>query len=497
MLWKLTLPRNAQNEYYRYLLHRITALLLAAWILHPTIGSVNTALSAEKTSVPNIILMMSDDLGYGDLSCFNEDSPIKTPHLSEMAAAGLKFTRFYAAAPVCSPTRGSCLTGRHPYRYGIYTANVGHLKQEEIALPELLHEVGYATGHFGKWHLGTLTTEIKDANRGGPKNKQHFSPPQQHGYDVCFVTESKVPTFDPLIAPVKNNGKAWDPLVRQADSKIYGTHYWNERGEIVSDDLSGDDSELIMDRAIPFIENATKNHQPFFAVIWFHAPHLPVVADRKSQQIYPDASTYERNYYGCVSALDDQVGRLRKSLRDLQVDQNTMLWFCSDNGPEGQANSAPGSAGILSGRKRSLLEGGIRVPGLLEWPAVVTPGTDTDFAVVTSDYLPTILDALQLEYPDNRPLDGISLLPLLQEKSLERKQPIGFQSGPQVAWMSGNHKIYTKDRGKKWQLYDLKADPEESLDLAAQEPELLKSMILAARQWQESCRKSDEEQDYK
>ena len=472
---------------------------LPGWMfLIAILGMIPSQLHAEsKPNRPNVILMMCDDLGYGDLTCFNADSPIKTPHISEMAAAGLKFNRFYAAAPVCSPTRGSCLTGRHPYRYGIYFANQGHLKHKEIALPELLQEAGYATGHFGKWHLGTLTTDIKDANRGGPKNKQHFSPPQQHGYDVCFVTESKVPTFDPLIAPQKNNGKAWDPLEEGEKSKDYGTHYWNERGEIVSDNLSGDDSQLIMDRAIPFIEKATQNDQPFLAVIWFHASHLPVVADRKYQQIYPEASAYERNYYGCVSALDDQVGRLRQSLRELQVDQNTMLWFCSDNGPEGQANLAPGSAGILSGRKRSLLEGGIRVPGLLEWPAVVEAGSVTDFAAVTSDYLPTILDALQLEYPDDRPLDGISLLPAIQRKQSKRELPIGFQSASQIAWMRGNHKIYSSDRGKTWALFDLVADPAEKNDLAEQNQKLLKTLVANVQQWQESCRQSDEEADYR
>ena len=140
------------------------------------------SLEVESADRPNVILVMADDLGWGDLQCFNSDSPIKTPQLDEMAAGGLKFNRFYSAGPVCSPTRGSCLTGRHPFRYGIYTANHGHLRLQEITLPEVLRDVGYATGHFGKWHLGTLTTTIKDANRGGPRGKKHFAPPRDHGY---------------------------------------------------------------------------------------------------------------------------------------------------------------------------------------------------------------------------------------------------------------------------------------------------------------------------
>ena len=144
--------------------------------------------AAEK---PNIILLMADDLGWGDVG-FNGNKTIKTPHLDAMAKNGLKFNRFYAAAPVCSPSRGSCITGRHPYRYGIPFANSGHMKPEELTLAELLKVQGYSTGHFGKWHLGTLTKTVKDANRGGPRSMKHFSPPQANGFDVCFSTESKV-----------------------------------------------------------------------------------------------------------------------------------------------------------------------------------------------------------------------------------------------------------------------------------------------------------------
>ncbi|MFP6900944.1 MAG: sulfatase-like hydrolase/transferase, partial [Opitutales bacterium] len=190
-------------------------------------------LAQAKTPNPNVILVMCDDLGWGDVG-FNGNKTIKTPHLDEMAANGLKFTRFYAASAVCSPTRGSVVTGRHPYRLGIPGANSGHMKSEEHTLPELLAKLGYATGHFGKWHLGTLTKTVKESNRGGPGGVKHYSPPWQNGFQRCFSTEAKTPTYDPMWKPKKKaNGKGWDYIENLDDATPYGTHYWNDKGEMV------------------------------------------------------------------------------------------------------------------------------------------------------------------------------------------------------------------------------------------------------------------------
>ncbi len=464
-------------------------LLLCLWIL----PLQHRASAGER---PNIVLVMCDDLGWGDLQCFNPESPIQTPHIDAMAAAGLKFNRFYSAGPVCSPTRGSCLTGRHPFRYGIYNANTGHMKQDEITLPELLRAEGYATGHFGKWHLGTLTTEIGDANRGGPKGEAHFSTPQMNGYDACFVTESKVPTFDPMIKPPNAPRTAWDFIRDRSTAESYGTRYWDQNGQIVKQNLEGDDSRIIMDRAIPFIERAVATKKPFFTAVWFHAPHLPVVAGPKHVAPYSKHGVHERNYYGCISALDEQVGRLRAKLRELNVAENTILWFCSDNGPEGQAGKAPGSAGKLRGRKRSLYEGGVRVPGIVEWPGKVKAGSETDFAAVTSDYLPTVLDLLMLKYPDKRPIDGISLKPVLEGAVQERSRPIGFQSNKQQSLVEQRFKLYRGDSGESWELYDLVADPAEANDLAARQPDRVKKMTAELRVWIASCKSSDRGADY-
>ena len=458
-----------------------------------------SAFAVSAADRPNIVLVMCDDLGWGDVG-FNGNKIIRTPHLDAMAKESLKFTRFYAAAPVCSPTRGSCITGRHPYRYGVYFANTGHMKPEELTLAELLKKHGYATGHFGKWHLGTLTKTETEANRGGPRGVAHFSPPQVNGFDVCFSTESKVPTWDPMLRPKGNNSRRWwNPA---SENVSYGTGYWDEKGKRVTQNLRGDNSRVIMDRAIPFIRAAAKNKKPFFTIVWFHTPHLPVVAGLQYTRMYASHEKYAQHYYGCITAMDEQVGRLRMELRALGVANNTLVTFCSDNGPEGQANSAPGTAGHLSGRKRSLLEGGIRVPGLIEWPGKVRPG-NTTIPAVTSDYLPTILDIIGAEPLEKRPVDGISLLPLIQGKMKERGKPIGFQSAGQVALIGDRYKIYGKGSRKNQpdkvialKLFDLVNDPAEKNDLAKKHPEVLKTMTAQLEKWRASCRKSDSGADY-
>lgn len=435
---------------------------------------------------PNVILCMADDLGWGDPG-FNGNSIIKTPHLDAMVKAGLRFSRFYAAAPVCSPTRGSCLTGRHPYRYGVFSANVGHLPEDEITLAEALKTQGYATGHFGKWHLGTLTTMEKDSNRGGPKGAKHYSPPWRNGFDVCFSTEAKVPT--------------WDPMKKPETDEPYGTSYWQEDGTRQTQYLDGDDSRVIMDRVIPFVRKAADEGKPFLAVVWFHAPHLPVIAGPKYKNMYAQYSEDEQHYYGCVTAMDAQMGRLRRELSAMQIADNTMLWFCSDNGPEGKDGKhgrTRGSAGPFRGRKRSLLEGGVRVPALLEWPAHIKGGQVTDVPCCTSDYYPTVLDVLGLEIEGQpQPIDGVSLLPLIEGKMTRRPLPIGFESGNQVSFVDNRYKIYSRDRGKTYMLFDLIKDPGETKDLSAEKPQILQDMKAALEQWRKSCKDSLAGKDYR
>lgn len=438
------------------------------------LAHAQTARAAEAP--PNVILCMTDDQGWADTG-YNGHPVLKTPHLDAMAGDGIRFDRFYSGAPVCSPTRGSCLTGRHPSRYGIDYANDGHMREGEVTLAEVLKARGYTTGHFGKWHLGTLTKAVEDSNRGGPQGVAHYAPPWEHGFDVCFSTEAKVPT--------------WDPMRDPDTGKPYNTRYWTGPGQVASDNLEGDDSRIIMDRVLPFIRRAAGSDTPFFAVVWFHAPHKPVVSGPPFTEMYEEHT----DYFGCITAMDAQIGRLRAELAELGVADTTMLWFTSDNGPE---NGTPGSAGPLRGRKRDLYEGGIRVPGLVVWPAHAEPGRRVAMPCSTSDYFPTVLDALGLwpgGVPD-RPWDGVSLLPLLNGAMEERPKPIAFASRKKLALIDGRYKLYSDDLGKTFALYDLEADVGEQRDLAPAQPERVAAMRKTLDAWRESCRDSRHGDDY-
>jgi arylsulfatase A-like enzyme len=446
------------------------------------------AAAAARVQLPNVILAMADDQGWGDTG-YNGHPYLKTPHLDAMAAAGLRFDRFYAGAPVCSPTRGSAITGRHPFRYGIRFANVGHMRPAEITLAEALRPLGYATGHFGKWHLGTLSNSIVDGRRGG-RNPGEFAPPWEHGFDVCFSTEQAVPT--------------WDPMKNQP----FETKYWVGPGEYAKSNLDGDDSRVIMDRALPFIADAVRRKKPFLAVIWFHSPHEPVRADDRHRAMYKEHSEGEQHFYGVVTALDEQIGRLRAELRRLRVADNTMLWYCSDNGPEGRSalqGRTRGITGGLRGRKRSLFEGGIRVPGLLEWPAKIKQPRRTSVPCVTSDYFPTVLEAAGLPENDPRPRDGVSLMPLIEGRMTERFRPIAFETtgsaeerlgSPPLALVGNRYKLLSALDRSEDLLFDLVADAGERDDLRLSMPELARSMRDELLNWRESCRASDEGRDY-
>jgi arylsulfatase A-like enzyme len=441
---------------------------------------------------PNFILIMADDQGWGDTR-YNGNQEILTPNLDRMASEGIRFNRFYSAAPVCSPTRGSCLTGRHPYRYGIYFANTGSMRDGEITLPEVLKTLGYTTGHFGKWHLGTLTNDEIDANRGG-RDTSNFSPPWDHGFDACFSTESKVPTWDPMVTPGKDAGGVGS----RTPGEDYGTYYWTGPGQKASDNLDGDDSRIIMDRAIPFIRDAVKRGKPFLSVIWFHSPHLPVLTGKEYRDLYKDRSPDIQHYYGTITAMDEQIGRLLSELDELGIDENTVVFYTSDNGPEGREKTGrtQGSTGGLRGRKRSLYEGGIRVPGLMLWRGTLTGNREINVPAGTSDYYPTILDILDLQIPGQPVLDGISLMPVIRGKTEKRAKPIGFQSRDQLAWIDNHFKLYSPDQGASFELYNLEEDPGETNDVSAEYPEITKKMRKELSGWIRSCKKSNRGKDY-
>lgn len=441
---------------------------------------------------PNVILIMADDLGWGDVG-FNGNKIVQTPALDKMAGEGIVFSRFYAAAPVCSPTRGSCLTGRHPYRYGVESANVGKMKSGELTLAEYLQQQGYRTGHFGKWHLGTLTNNEPDANRGG-KDPAAYSPPWENGFEVCFSTESKVPTWDPMVTPDSDAGD----IGKRIPGTPFGTSYWTGPDQKVSENLSDDDSRVVMDRVIPFVEQQSRNNQPFLAVIWFHTPHLPVLTGEKYRQRYEGLPHDVQQFYGSISAMDEQIGRLRERLIALGLSENTLIFFTSDNGPEGKAQEGrtQGSTGGFKGRKRSLHEGGIRVPGIAVWPANIKGGLRTDYPAVTSDYFPTVREILgDTSQPQVSPVDGISLLAVWQQRLREREAPIGFQFGKQKAAIDNRYKLYVNGTNAP-ELYDLLDDPFETRNIAGDRPGELRRMQAYLEKFVRSCAASNAGADY-
>jgi len=439
--------------------------------------------AAQASAATNVILCMTDDQGWGDTG-YNGHPHLKTPHLDRMSREGVTFSRFYSAAAMCSPTRGSCYTGRNPYRFGVTFAMKGRLEATEVPITSVLKRHGYTTGHFGKWHLGTLSKKKGDQKRWGAFGSdpiRYYCPPWERDVDVCLVTESKVPTWDPLIDPGPAKGRK---AAAETTAKPYGNDYFVGPGQTVTENTRGDDSRVIMDRALPFIQGAVEKRQPFLAVIWFHAPHSPVVGGPEYRQMYADQPEPARHYYACLTAMDEQVGRLRGELKRLGVDSNTMLWFCSDNGPARQGSPRHvGSTGGLSGYKLSIREGGIRVPGLLVWPEEVKRPRTVTAPCVTSDYLPTILDALGIQLPAGRAYDGISLLPLIRGQRETRDSPIGFlnRSGREAVWMEDRYKLIATDN--RVQLYDIPADAAEKQDLADDLPEVKARMQAALATW--------------
>ena len=448
---------------------------------HLAIGATAAALSSSGCSTrnkprrlgeaPNIILAMSDDQGWGDTG-YNGHPHLRTPYLDEMAHKGLRFDRFYSASPVCSPTRGSCLTGRHPYRYGIFHANSGDgasfypLPPEELTLAEALKPLGYASGHFGKWHLGDFQGEKK-------------SSPSDNGFDEWFSTVRKTPTYDPK-------------------------GYWSN-GEPVTDILEGDDSTHIVSRALSCIRRKVDERRPFFVALWFHTPHLPIISKGNHRTIYGGHAGESPNYWGAISAMDEQLGRLRRELRRMDVADDTMIWFSSDNGPEGaeQSPEQPGATGGLRGRKRSLFEGGIRVPGLLEWPSRIPEGRATAIPVVSSDIYPTILDALDLTAENQpEPIDGISLLPLIEGDMSERSSNIAFETDrhgeriPKLALIGNRYKLISRLDDSPDLLFDLVDDVKEANNIADEHPEIVAAMRRELEEWRASCDASRKGSDY-
>ena len=413
----------------------LVAFLMSLLLLSGTV-------QADPTR-PNIILIMTDDMGYGDVG-FNGmriNGQSTTPNLDQLAAAGIKFTRFYAGGPVCSPTRATCMTGRHYWRHGIWEANVGELSEHEITIPKVLNdEYGYATALFGKWHIGSPNPAYSGSGANG-------SPPypEAFGLDEHFLTHHSVKLYDPFgpsgtVIPENN------PYWHNGIEAVHGATV-NVPGSTETYNLTGDDSRIMMDQVVPFIERSADANEPFFAMVWFHTPHKDVAADPKWQTLYEPYVGGKWDYHGAISGMDEQIGRMIDTLTAKGYLNNTMIWFTSDNGPLDD-NSTDG----LRGKKRSLFNGGVNMPAFMYWPGHAQAGTVEDEFCSTLDYLPTIFDLLDYTMPDARPIDGTSILPLVTGQPFQRSGPIPFtfqhkygnmSGSPVCSWLLDGYKFLT------------------------------------------------------
>ncbi|MBK1879014.1 sulfatase family protein [Pelagicoccus mobilis] len=407
---------------------------------------------------PNIILVMADDLGWGQVGYYDHPD-LETPNLDAMAANGLRFDRFYAGAPVCSPTRASVLTGRSNDRTGAISHGYA-LRRQEKTIATALANIGYETAHFGKWHLNALRGPGIPLLENDPYHPGHFG--FQH-----WLTTSNFFDLNPLMSR-----------------------------EGAFEDFQGDSSEVVVDQALQFIKKRKDKNRPFFSVIWYGTPHSPFTAFDEDAARFSNHEEDKKNQYGEIIAMDRSIGTLRKGLRDLGIADNTIVWFCSDNG--GLKSMGPETVNGLRGFKGSLYEGGIRVPAIIEWPAVIKKGSATKTPTATMDIFPTIATLVAANKEDMlQPSDGSDLSSLINGKSFERKHPIPFRHIGRGALIDGNYKLISLDyEGGEFALYNLEKDPSETTNLVAEKPKVAKRLIRVFRKWNQSVDRSAEGKDY-
>lgn len=453
---------------------------------------IDLAAAERKT---NVVLMMADDQGWGETG-YNGHPQVKTPVLDGMARTALRLDRFYSASTTCSPTRASVMTGRHANRSGAFDANYA-TRPEEITIAQILKQAGYRTGHFGKWHLGAVKME-------SPVN------PNRMGFDEALSHDN----FFEIDPPLTRNG---------APPAIF----------------PGESSEVIVDEAVKFARRVHAENKPFFIVIWFGSPHEPYIGLPKDVALYQGVPQEPmRHRFAEITAMDRAIGTFREALRQLGVADHTLLWYNSDNGIPASAVKDSFNGG-WRGKKTEVYEGGVRVPAIIEWPAVIRRPRVSTVPCVTSDIFPTLLDLLQLSSPDpKRPIDGISLRPLIVDGTMqERPSPIGFWNYPaagekqnrpwidpelsrgtartflnyhhpvakvrdfggDAAWTENRYKLVTgkpRQGAARTELFDLGRDPQERRDVAAAHPEIVQRMKAELETWQRSVERSLNGADY-
>lgn len=449
------------------------------------------SIPSGKQPKPNFIQILTDDQGWGDLSSFGHEF-IKTPNIDQLAKEGIKFSQCYSAAAVCSPSRSAILTGRTPFRNGVFRwipeDHYCHLQSDEITLPQLLRKNGYQTAHFGKWHLSNFSeTLVKES-----KWPQKFT-------DFGFGTDPNQPTM-----------------------KDYGYDYWLATGNVARPShenpdnfflngkpmgpLNGYAAQLVAKEVVKWIREHRNNDKPFFMTLWFHEPHGPIMSDPKFIERYDgkidDPSI--KQYFANVTQIDEAVGEIVRVMKEEGIYDETLIWYTSDNGPEGGSEYVAsgktedigsaryrGSTGGLRGRKRYTHEGGIRVPGIISWPAGfkrngIQPGGINGEPIIGSDIFPTFLDIAGIDVPKNVTLDGTSILPILENKKFHRIKPLFWRNTNQefrLALRDGDWKIIAKADQTGFELFNLAVDPRETTNLSSHEPELFERLKKALLQY--------------
>lgn len=459
------------SPHNRHLASRILRRLVFAVIGIATasaipIASSTSAFAASPEKRPNIVFILADDLGYGDLGCYGQKM-IKTPNIDRLAAAGVRFTDCYAGSTVCAPSRCTLMTGRHTGHARIRSNGQVPLEPEDITVAEILKAAGYATGIVGKWGLGEPGTTGIPTRQGFDEWFGYLNQHHAHNYypDYLWKNEQKV-SFHNL---VKDN-VATTRAVYSAD--------------------------LFTHEALDFLDRHQR--EPFFLYLPFTLPHANNEAGKQGMEVPSDApytgETWpqaQKNHAAMITYLDAQVGKVLARLADLKLEQNTLVFFSSDNGPHREGGADPeffDSAGPLRGFKRAMYEGGIRVPMIARYPSHIAPGTVSSQVWAFWDVLPTLAEVVGAEAPAD--IEGLSMLPaLLGDKATGRAQrnhdylywefpERGFSQAVRMV----NWKAVRQKPGAPLELYDLATDLGETHDVATDHPDVLAKVeaILAS-----------------
>jgi len=435
---------------------------------------------AVQAAAPNLVMVFVDDMGWGDFSCFG-NREAQTPHIDRLAAEGIRFSQFYVNAPICSPSRCALTTGQYPQRWRItsYLAHRAENERRGVAqwldpaaptLARILHEHGYATGHFGKWHLG------------GQRDVAEAPWINAYGFDETLTNfEGMGAKLLPLTLKPGDTqpGRIW------ADAEILGGPVvWMQRSEITGGFVGA---------AIPFIDRAVKAGKPFYVNLWpddVHGPYWPPVDQ------WGDGSK-RRLYLSVLEAMDRQLGRLFDHIRDTPaLRDNTLILVCSDNGPDEGA----GSAGPFRGTKATLYEGGTRSPLVVWGPGVIGPGKaglHNESSVFSAlDLVPSLLALAGVPKPAEVTFDGENLAPVLRGESTasraaplfwrrppDRKFAYGAGPLPDLSVRAGDWKLLCEYDGSQPELYNLAADPGEAANVASQNPDVVQRLTEALLAW--------------